>query len=190
VTAYTGFPRRTPCTSPSSRTGRVQQMPRQPRSLRVASAARVTTLRTARNTIHALPAGSGFGGYSCHALSVPTCTRVAVLIGDPAAAVASLSFSTPDTIPLIPHGWPLPKASTPRVGRFNARHWTVSPTEFIPQILSAAGITSSDARIFISYRTTESQELCDQLFEALNHAVPACTDPTVPLPGYDICVDL
>jgi hypothetical protein len=102
---------------------------------------------------------------------------VAVLIGDPAAAVTSLRFSTHDTIPLVPPGQPLPTAVAPRIGRFNARHWTVSPTEFIPQILSAAGITSSDARIFISYRTTESQKLCDQLFDALNHA------------GFDVFVD-
>src|ERR1700739_2652538 len=47
--------------------------------------------------------------------------------------------------------------------------WENDIDEIIPVIFSKLGISDEDSRIFISYRRTDTEELAEQLFDALNH---------------------
>lgn len=124
------------------------------------------------------PLGQDRGSYGCHAFSEPTCRYVVVLLGDPATAYCRSRWPTAriDFIPLLPPKKKIGKLPSPLNVR-NVRNWDVTPLEFIPQIFAAAGITSSESRLFISYRTDETAPLCNQLFDALNRA------------GFDVFVD-
>jgi len=51
--------------------------------------------------------------------------------------------------------------------KINACFWTKSVTECVPAILSRAGLTSEEHRVFISYRRVETQPLAEQLFDRL-----------------------
>jgi len=154
------------------------------RALRFELLKRLVALPGARSEATAMPCDrvpACRSGYGCHAFGVPACRTVVVLIGDPAAAWryfgAPLTIAPSEIIPLMPPGFtigaPLPSPLDVR----NARNWSVTPIEFVPQIFAAAGISSSDARIFISYRVKEASALCEQLFDALNRA------------GFDVFVD-
>ena len=124
------------------------------------------------------PLGRARGGYECHAFNEPTCRYVIILIGDPRKAYIRAPWPTAriDYIPLLPPGVSVPKLAPPLNVR-NARNWVTTPIEFIPEVFAAAGITSSEARVFVSYRTDETTPLSNQLFDALNRA------------GFDVFVD-
>jgi hypothetical protein len=100
-----------------------------------------------------------------------------VLIGDPVAAWRQIRHAPSEIIPLVPPGVAIPKSLPPPLDVRNARNWSATSIEFIPQIFAAAGISSSEARVFISYRGGEASALCEQLFDALNRA------------GFDVFVD-
>jgi hypothetical protein len=59
----------------------------------------------------------------------------------------------------------------------NAQFWDKSVTESVTAILSLAGLTLEDQRIFVSYRRLEAQPLAEQLFDALTHE------------GFDVFLD-
>jgi len=59
---------------------------------------------------------------------------------------------------VLPHG----------LGLFQAHFWKSDPGEVAAAVFSAAGITTDDYRVFISYRRGEGQSLADQLFDELN----------------------
>jgi hypothetical protein len=53
--------------------------------------------------------------------------------------------------------------------QINASFWSKSVTETVPVILSSAGLTPEEHRVFISYRRVETEPLAEQLFDRLTH---------------------
>jgi hypothetical protein len=78
---------------------------------------------------------------------------------------------------IFKHGTNPPAILPPSLQHINAQFWSVAITESVPAILSEAGLTLKEHRIFISYRRLETQPLAQQLFDALTHE------------GFDVFLD-
>lgn len=66
---------------------------------------------------------------------------------------------------------------TDELRAINASFWSRSVTESVPAILSSAGLTAEEHRVFISYRRIETEPLAEQLFDRLTHE------------GFDVFLD-
>jgi len=148
-------------------------------NLRVAVCQSLAQLTTITSQPQMPCSGSIFAPLDCHAFSR---TDVGVLL-------AYLSMPGVGVAPTLPHWYPrsaagpaqfrdqvipiLPMRSDPSVllpGPIAAYHTKFIATdvaEVVPDILAAAGVTSDEFRIFISYRWQEASALADQLFDAL-----------------------
>ena len=80
-------------------------------------------------------------------------------------------------LPIFPKGANPSTAFASSLSGLNALFWTTLATECVPAILAHAGLTTTEQRVFISYRRIETQALADQLFDALTHD------------GFDVFVD-
>jgi hypothetical protein len=109
--------------------------------------------------------------FGCSALTQTLSQKVLVFIGSGTAAMDE-SLLLPQWngqtagIVLTPEGKhvpPLPAA----LAKTNVGRWQVSAAEFAPLVFAAAGVTSPERRVFISYRVDEASALAEQLFEAL-----------------------
>jgi hypothetical protein len=74
------------------------------------------------------------------------------------------------TIPVFPAG-ANPAALLPSddLRKINVSFWSKSVTEAVPAILSSAGLTAEEHRVFVSYRRVETEPIAEQLFDRLTH---------------------
>jgi hypothetical protein len=114
-----------------------------------------------------IPCHGGRDDFDCTAQTRSESRNVIVIISD-GGSVTPVKMERDSTVLVlvapgrpIPHLYWLPST-------INVEHWRQSATEFVPRIFSAAGFTAPDARLFISYRRTESADLAEQLFEELS----------------------
>jgi TIR domain len=127
-----------------------------------------------------MPCG-GQAGHGCHALDEPTCKQVVVLVGDATSRVQVppwLSLAPHvQFVPVLPKGTNVAAAVPPSMSRINTSSFEHDVTDAVPDILAAAGLSTGDQRIFISYRRRETQALAEQLFDSLSHE------------GFDVFLD-
>ena len=125
--------------------------------------------------------GNAPGLGDCHALADPAADKLLVLIGDdrspPSAEAITLSNAWTaagaghSILPVFPRSAKstitslLPASASPA----NAAFWQADIREVLSDLLSSAGITTRQPRIFISYRQTDSAALAIQLFDELSH---------------------
>jgi TIR domain len=81
-------------------------------------------------------------------------------------------------LPVVPVG-ASPPALLPSddLRKINVCFWSKSVTEAVPAILSSAGLTAEEHRVFISYRRVEAEPLAEQLFDRLHRE------------GFDVFLD-
>jgi hypothetical protein len=130
------------------------------------------------------PCGGEIGNFfGCHAHGVNICQKLLVLVGDDSTSFTGVNWlkelaewsqrtqadPTYRILPVFPHGTAVATLLPSFLHHINSAFWTNTITEIVPQILSAVGLTAQDFRIFISYRTSDSQNLAEQLFDALSH---------------------
>jgi hypothetical protein len=123
-----------------------------------------------------IPCGSGVCparrlDFGCSALDQTAAKKVLVFIGAGNAEMdESLPFSNWNGevtgIVLTPPGNSIPPMPS-WLARTNIGRWQSSAAEFAPLVFAAAGVTSLEKRVFISYRVSETSALAEQLFEAL-----------------------
>jgi hypothetical protein len=73
-------------------------------------------------------------------------------------------------LPAYPVGAPVSKLlpDNEALRKINVRFWRKDPAEAIPDVLAAAGVTTREFRIFISYRRWQTASLALQLWDELN----------------------
>ena len=112
----------------------------------------------------------------CHAHKNPACRKVLVLLGDSTTAISWRPYlskwcnggSQYTVLPAFPAGAsPATLLPTP-LRNILATFWDNNVTELALSILSAAGISPNESRLFISYRTSDTEPLAIQLFDALS----------------------
>jgi hypothetical protein len=114
----------------------------------------------------------------CHAMK-SDCDKVLVFVSDGVASEAWRDAFEPwrdlgpgdSVLPILPD---TARTAFTRVipqefHSANAAYWKRSIGEVVPAVLAAAGITSQNPRIFISYRQAEAAAFAVQLFDALSH---------------------
>jgi hypothetical protein len=121
------------------------------------------------------------GPIGCQANSEPNCRHILVLVFDgmpgftdqygvvPAWAkkLNDLLFAVVPCLPLSIQSQA--KTLIPAsLNSSNAVFWLRDPSEAANAVVSAAGISAEDYRLFISYRRGEGQALAEQLFDELN----------------------
>ncbi|WEK04601.1 MAG: toll/interleukin-1 receptor domain-containing protein [Candidatus Devosia phytovorans] len=142
----------------------------------------VALLRELRSGAHATQVVAPCGGWCdvCHALLEHDCHKLLVLVGDdctPApTSIDPLAFwigndNTFSILPVLPEtARPSSKRLLPSpLDKINAVFWSVQEEEALPAVLQAGAITASQARIFISYRQSDTAAAAVQLFDALSH---------------------
>src|SRR5205823_14119402 len=78
--------------------------------------------------------------------------------------------ATDSVVPIVPAGGnPSTLLPTNDLRKINVAFWSKQITESVPAILSRAGLTTDEHRVFISYRRVETQPLAEQLFDRLTH---------------------
>jgi len=78
--------------------------------------------------------------------------------------------TTDSVLPVVPAGSdPSTVLPTDNLRKINVAFWSKLITESVPAILSRAGLTTDEHRVFISYRRIETQPLAEQLFDCLTH---------------------
>lgn len=120
--------------------------------------------------------GSADDAFFCHAHHVSKCRKLLILVGDSSNPFPdSPPFSnwldggsSYIIFPIFPDGSKPSNLLPPPIQRVNSAFWRNSIVEIIPSILSIAGITANDYRIFVSYTRSDTAELADQLFDALS----------------------
>jgi hypothetical protein len=133
----------------------------------------ITALPGARFETTALPCGicpARRDDFDCKAIDRDTSRNVLVVVSNGASPSQHPSVVVPTKRPhvLVLHANGTPPPVVPWSSTTtNTATWRRHATEFVPQILAAAGLTDPDARVFISYRRDESSELAEQLFDAL-----------------------
>lgn len=76
--------------------------------------------------------------------------------------------ATASVLPIMPTGAnPTTLMPTDDLRKINVAFWSNLITESVPAILSRAGLTTDEHRVFISYRRVETQPLAEQLFDRL-----------------------
>lgn len=124
--------------------------------------------------------------WKCHAHRTPYCCKLLVLVGDGVAPLPNHAdfdqwLEKGDTYFALPI---VPKSAEPELGsilrekfrRINARFFTDTIADVVPDILSAVGLTREN-RVFISYCRHDTEKLADQIFVALTEM------------GYDVFLD-
>ena len=137
-------------------------------------------------TVHTLPPISGNDPNASPWLTDMSRAAILVLVCSSTHATPSQPRLTPWSAPTIKRsvlpifaagGNPSTLLPTKDLQALNASFWKSAPTECIPAIFGRVGLTTSDQRVFISYRRLETQPLAEQLFDALSHD------------GFDVFVD-
>jgi TIR domain len=143
----------------------------------------VRTLQSIGTPVAAPCGASSKGPIRCWAAEERAALRVLVAIGD-----GSVAFDNTDPeiahwlrnigqgnrffvlLPCLPESQKNRTSSLLKgpLAKINASYWKTDPTEMIPVVFSAAGISPEDYRLFISYRRNEGQILAEQLFDELN----------------------
>lgn len=78
------------------------------------------------------------------------------------------SSASASVIPIVPTGGNPPTLlPTEDLRKIHVAFWSKLITESVPAILSRAGLTTDEHRVFISYRRVETQPLAEQLFDRL-----------------------
>lgn len=86
--------------------------------------------------------------------------------------------ATDSVLPIMPAGAnPSTLLPTDDLRKINVAFWSKLITESVPAVLSRAGLTPEEHRVFISYRRVETQPLAEQLFDRLTHE------------GFDVFLD-
>ncbi|MHB8416138.1 MAG: toll/interleukin-1 receptor domain-containing protein [Acidiferrobacteraceae bacterium] len=175
--AFIGVPLLSPCRiiieSPNGSTGEAADL----------YAALLQELARCTPTMQRLQTGcSGyvFSPVDCHAFLDASCEDLLVLVGDPPNALTWRPFyshwlNIPNNRRILPIFSVSAKPGVsnllpPELSMINVRFWVRSIVDCVPDILSLAGLTTQDQRIFISYRQNDSPALAMQLFDALSHA--------------------
>jgi hypothetical protein len=148
-------------------------------SMEALSVALLRELRSGAHAIQVTPPCKGWCNV-CHASAQHDCHKLLVLVGDdctPApTSIYPLAFwiGNDDTFSILPV---LPESARssskallpPPLDKINAVFWSIQEDEALPAVLQAGAITASQARIFISYRQTDTAAAAIQLFDALSH---------------------
>jgi hypothetical protein len=142
----------------------------------------VALLRELRSGAHAIQVAPPCEGWCdvCHASQEHDCHKLLVLVGDdrtPAPTnIYPLAFwiGNNDTFSILPVLPETARSSSRRLlpsplDQINAVFWSAREDEALPALLQAGAITASQARIFISYRQTDTAAAAIQLFDALSH---------------------
>lgn len=117
-----------------------------------------------------MPCGGMTSLPRCHALNVASCKKLLVLVSDGRPIPAHAAHTWPDDIlVLYPATANAANVLSPQLAHLNARSFTSSPAECVVDVLTAVGV-DSDRRVFLSYRRRETQNLADQLFDALGRS--------------------
>jgi TIR domain len=130
-----------------------------------------THLETANILCGVAPCPAQRSDFGCSALTQTLSRKVLVFIGSGTAAMDE-SLPLPQWngqiagIVLTPAGNHVPPMPV-WLAKKNIGRWQVSAAEFAPLVFAAAGVTSPERRVFISYRVDEASTLAEQLFEAL-----------------------
>ena len=117
----------------------------------------------------------------CHAHGVKNCRKLLVIVGDKSTSLSvnsaitqsinqwkHLAQSAPNDyhiLTVFPQGTAVQYLLPPLIQNINSAFWSQSIAEVIPNLLGIAGITPKDFRIFISYKTSDTQALAEQLFD-------------------------
>ena len=143
-----------------------------------------------------MPCGGRHRPEHCHAFADQDCQKLIAFIcsnSSPAPDWLLSSFGAPgiQVLPILPFDAVPNQCLPPLLHPVHAYFWTRSAAEAAPQILSGAGITSSDSRVFISYVRGDSAGLASQLFHALSELNVACyLDRFSQTPSHDFTVRL
>jgi len=113
----------------------------------------------------------------CHANNVNVCRKLLIIIGDGGSKISTQYDFTPwfnmspnyHVLPVFPEGSNINSLLPSSLKKINCAFWSKSICEVIPTILSIAGLTSTEFKIFISYRRSDTSKLAEQLFDALTH---------------------
>lgn len=109
----------------------------------------------------------------CHANGEQGTRKLLVLVGDGALALPpghmayAWRSNGHEVLPLLPFGADVFRLLPGTLGAINAQFYRSSVEETLSAIFVRAGLIPEDSRIFISYRRKDSQDLAEQLFEAL-----------------------
>jgi hypothetical protein len=139
-------------------------------------------------TFEQVPCNGYIGDPSgCHAHAKPDCRKLLVLIctGRTPLPAHSNFYSwagkddTYRILPIVPASekGSLAKNLSGVFSASNAAFYQQDISETVPVILSAIGLTVEEHRIFISYRRKDTEDLGEQLFDALSHE------------GFDVFLD-
>lgn len=104
----------------------------------------------------------------------PQARKLLVLVGDSSARLAvtplvSDWLSSRPFYSIMPV-YPIGETFLPQeLSHLQITSWRASIEEVAPALFAAAGLTSENFRVFISYKQDDTRELADQLFDALSH---------------------
>lgn len=142
----------------------------------------VALLRELRSGAHAIQVTPPCGGWCdvCHASGEHDCHKLLVLVGDDRTPAPTSIYplarwiGNDDTFSILPVLPETARSSSKGLlpsplDKINAVFWSMQEDEALPAVLQAGAITASQARIFISYRQTDTAAAAIQLFDALSH---------------------
>lgn len=124
----------------------------------------------------------------CHAHEVKSCRKLLVIIGDKSTRIAHNGLiaewnqrrqrdDSYQILPVLPLGSDADTLLPAELRDLNACFFEDVQQHVIPHVLSKAGITPEDYRLFISYKRSDTSALADQLFNVLSAA------------GFDVFLD-